>query len=121
MASNPRTNDPAPPAPPASDAAPAPDGPDDPRDARIAALEAALAQLREEKTTLVAQLAATREQIRIRPLAPGAKVGVPLAIAKVRIRFGADVIEPGAPMPFDVGDPPAGCAGLELGVHYELR
>lgn len=88
---------------------------------RNADLDAQIKQLQAEKTAMAGQLAEAAEQIRIRPLAPGARVGKPLFIAKTRIRFGDATIERDQPLPFDPTDPPPGCSGFEEGVHYELR
>jgi len=88
---------------------------------RNADLEAQVKQLQAEKTAMAGQLADAAEQIRIRPVAPGARVGKPLFIAKTRIQYGATTIEADHPLPFDPTNPPPGCSGFELGVHYELR
>jgi hypothetical protein len=113
------------PAKPEPDAKPTADAAEDPRDKKIAALEAEIATLRADLKETRKQLADAGEQIKIRPLAPGAQLGKPVLFAKTAIRHNGTTIVAGAPLPFDPTDPEAaakgGFAGLEPGVHYESR
>lgn len=82
----------------------------------------AAAQAAHERDAATKQLAAMAEELRIRPLAPGAKVGKPVFLAKCRISLGGGAaIEPGEPLPFDPTAPPPGFEGFLPGVHYETR
>lgn len=90
----------------------------DPRDAELAALRAQLEAAEAEKLAAQVALAEAAEQIRIRPLAPGAKVGAPVFFAKCEISNSGHPVRPGEPLPFDPTDPPKGFDGLVEGVHF---
>jgi hypothetical protein len=115
---------PANPAKPEPDTKPA-DAAEDPRDKKLAALEAENERLRSDLEGARRALADLGEQIKIRPIAPGAKLGKPVFFAKTRILHNGATIVAGAPLPFDPTDAEAaakgGFTGFEPGVHYELR
>lgn len=63
-------------------------------------------------------LAGLREEIRVRPLAPGARAGAPVFFAKCEISNSGSPVRPGEPLPFDPTIPPPGFDGLVEGIHY---
>ena len=73
---------------------------------------------RSEKRAAEEMLDEMHEQIRVRPLAPGARVGAPLYFAKCEISNSGSPIKPGELLSFDPTDPPPGFDGFVEGVHY---
>lgn len=76
-----------------------------------AALKARVAELEAQAASLSADLSAARE-------AAARPVGEESPVLLARLRYNGVHYEPGALVPFDPEDPPAGCGGLVEGVHY---
>jgi hypothetical protein len=98
---------------------------DSPESKEIARLEAALKEAHKARKDAESERDAAKqlleevtEEIRVRPMLPGAEKGKPLFFALCRIHHSGSVIEPGQLLPFDPTDPPPYCNGFVEGEHY---